>query len=71
MIANSNGCILDNDGKIIKAHYAAGWIKTGPIGVLDTTYVNAVETCNNIMNHMHNDVLETKFDPYDDVVNLL
>ena len=53
VLANSHGCLMnkDNEDYIAIGKYAVGWIKTGPKGILDQTYINSEETVNNIRVH--------------------
>lgn len=51
--------------------YACGWIKTGPKGVIDSTFASSQETIANFKNHMDTDLIRNVSDPYDEVVNLL
>lgn len=37
--------------------YAVGWVKTGPKGILDQTYINCEETVNNIRIHYEKGVI--------------
>lgn len=38
--------------------YAVGWIKTGPKGIVDTTFKNAEETVNNIRIHVNRQLIK-------------
>lgn len=60
---NSNGCVFDHNGKIQIGHYAVGWCKSGPKGVIDETLNNCEETINNVRIHIKNNLLEPKPEP--------
>ncbi|KAL4492359.1 hypothetical protein ABPG72_005494 [Tetrahymena utriculariae] len=63
-IAHHNGCVLQHNSKdkIQIGKYASGWVKTGPIGVLDQTMLGCIETTNNIENHINHLALVPKKD---------
>lgn len=71
VISSENGCVLDAEGRVVKGEYVAGWIKTGPIGVLDSTYGSSIETCSSIFNHIEKNELECKDDPQDEIEDLM
>lgn len=56
-IPNSNGCLINNQEKVMIGNYASGWCKTGPQGVIDQTLLGCEETFNNIRIHYVNHVL--------------
>ncbi len=44
VVPNEKGRVLDASGKVVSGHYAVGWIKRGPSGVIGTNKADAVET---------------------------
>jgi ferredoxin/flavodoxin---NADP+ reductase len=45
VILNEDGRVIDDEtGKVMTGHYAAGWIKRGPSGVIGTNKPDAAET---------------------------
>ncbi|CAD8113911.1 unnamed protein product [Paramecium sonneborni] len=71
IIDNSDGCIKKDNSKLKVGSYACGWIKTGPKGVIDSTFGSSQETIVNFKNHMDADLIKNIHDPYEEVVNLL
>ena len=43
-IPHEKGCVKGEDGNIIPGLYAAGWVKRGPVGIIDATLRDASET---------------------------
>ncbi|EGR27084.1 NADPH adrenodoxin oxidoreductase, putative [Ichthyophthirius multifiliis] len=70
-IENSNGCVLsmEDKQKVQLGVYTSGWVKTGPIGILDQTMIGCIETTNNIYNHFRNEVLERKDNKCEHYIN--
>jgi len=69
IIPNSNGCMLtgvDSEYSHV-GKYVAGWIRQGPIGVIDTTLKGSEETWVNMRRHLENEKLPLKVDPYDSI----
>lgn len=59
-VANhANGVVIKND-KVDIGVYATGWVKTGAVGIIDSTLLNCEETYNNLRIHMEEGVLEPK-----------
>ena len=48
VFTNVAGRLIDN-GKVMPGHYAVGWIKRGPSGVIGTNKPDSEETVNNIL----------------------
>jgi ferredoxin--NADP+ reductase len=49
VIPNEAGRVLDQDGDRVAGHYAAGWIKRGPSGVIGTNKKDAQETVDSLI----------------------
>jgi hypothetical protein len=43
--------------------YCAGWIKGGPVGVIDQTFASSQETIVNLKNHILAKILPSRDDP--------
>ncbi|CAD8194324.1 unnamed protein product [Paramecium pentaurelia] len=71
IVDNSDGCIKKDHQKLKTGSYTCGWIKTGPKGVIDSTFASSQETIVNFKNHMDADLIRNVNDPYQQVVNLL
>lgn len=73
IIPNSGGCVLTGPGarEYYLGKYVAGWIKTGPVGVLDATFRSSEETFNNIRLHIENDKLSKKPDPRAEIEKII
>lgn len=51
--------------------YVAGWAKRGPIGIIDATLRDSMETVRHISNHLNEDILPEKKTTVDEVLNLI
>ncbi|KAI9295097.1 nucleotide-binding domain-containing protein [Neoconidiobolus thromboides FSU 785] len=61
IIPNKQGCVIDKDNEIDNI-YVSGWLKSGPVGVIATTMMNAFETAEMI----HQDYDDKHIDKYKD-----
>lgn len=43
-IPNTHGCIVDENGVPMHGLYCAGWLKRGPVGIIDSTLRDSVDT---------------------------
>ena len=48
--------------------YVAGWAKRGPVGIIDSTLRDSMETFRMIKHHIDNDMLTEKKTSVDDVL---
>jgi len=73
IIPNSNGCVLaeGQEDMIEVGLYVTGWIKTGPIGVIDTTLKDSLETFVNVKQHHLKGLLREKEDPKEVIEKIL
>jgi adrenodoxin-NADP+ reductase len=56
LIPNIRGRVIDlKDSNILPGLYTAGWIKTGPVGVLTSTLFDAAETAQSILQDLETD----------------
>lgn len=64
-IPNSDGCILSGVGsdQLIVGEYCSGWIKTGPVGKIDNTLRDCIETFNNFRRHLDHGLIPEKEKP--------
>ena len=51
--------------------YAAGWAKRGPVGIIDSTLRDTMETMRHISHHLNEDLLQEKFTSVEDIMNLI
>ena len=59
VIPHEFGCVIDPDsGKLEVGLYVAGWIKRGPVGIVDATLRDSMETFKMLKHHMESDMLE-------------
>jgi ferredoxin--NADP+ reductase len=49
VIPNEGGRVTEQDGEQVLGHYAVGWIKRGPSGVIGTNKKDAQETVDNLI----------------------
>ena len=49
----------------------AGWIKRGPVGIIDATLRDSMETFRMIKHHLDQDLLPARTTTYEETVNLL
>jgi ferredoxin--NADP+ reductase len=49
VIRNSEGRVLDDEGKQIPGVYCTGWIKRGPVGLIGHTKADAIETISHVI----------------------
>jgi len=73
IIPNSNGCVLstEKEDMVEVGLYVTGWIKTGPVGVVDTTLKDSLETYVNIKQHYLKGYFPEKEDPREKVEEIL
>lgn len=58
-IPNSFGCVVDPaNGELQTGLYCAGWVKRGPVGIIDATLRDALETFRMIKHHLETDMLK-------------
>ena len=43
-IPHDKGCVKHENGKLDHGLYVAGWVKRGPVGIIDATLRDASET---------------------------
>jgi NADPH-dependent glutamate synthase beta subunit-like oxidoreductase len=51
--------------------YVAGWAKRGPVGIIDSTLRDTMETIKIMSNHMENNFLPEKKSTVEDILNIL
>lgn len=72
IIPNSFGCIKNTEtDKLEVGLYCAGWVKRGPVGIIDATLRDSMETFRMIKHHLENDLLTEKLTPREEIVNML
>lgn len=59
-IPNQFGCVENPDGSVEVGLYCAGWVKRGPVGIIDATMRDAMDTFRVIKHHLDNDMLLEK-----------
>ena len=61
VIPHEFGCVKDPEtGELDVGLYVAGWIKRGPVGIVDATLRDSMETFKMLKHHMENDMLPEK-----------
>ena len=71
VIPHEYGCVKDmQSGELQVGLYCAGWIKRGPVGIIDATLRDSLETFKMIKHHLENDMLPEKKTTVEDVKQL-
>jgi len=71
VIPHEFGCVKDPDsGKLELGLYVAGWIKRGPVGIIDATLRDSMETFRMLKHHLETDQLPEKTGSIEDAHNL-
>ena len=70
-ILNSEGRVLDEEGKPISGVYCAGWIKRGPTGVIGTNKKDATETVELLLEDARAGRLQNSGAPAERVLDVL
>ena len=61
VIPHEFGCVKDPEtGELDVGLYVAGWIKRGPVGIVDATLRDSMETFKMLKHHMENDELSER-----------
>lgn len=72
VIPHEYGCVKDPEtGKIDVGLYVAGWIKRGPVGIVDATLRDSMETFKMVKHHLENDYLDEHKGTIEDIKRLL
>ena len=61
VIPHEFGCVKDPEsGELDIGLYVAGWIKRGPVGIVDATLRDSMETFRMLRHHLENDMIAEK-----------
>ena len=72
VIPHHFGCVKDiATEKLQVGLYCAGWVKRGPVGIIDATLRDSMETFRMIKHHLEGDLLPEKLTSRDEVVSML
>ena len=72
VIPHEYGCVKDPEtGKVDIGLYVAGWIKRGPVGIVDATLRDSMETFKMVKHHLENDYLVEHKGTVEDIKRLL
>ena len=71
MIKNNSGVVYDENGNICNNIFTAGWVKTGPKGVIDSTLRDSHETAESIFKSIEQGNVKEKNCNYDEILNEL
>ena len=72
VIPHEVGCVLDPEtGKLQVGLYVAGWIKRGPVGIIDATLRDSLETFRMLKHHMENGLLRASSTSVSEVRDML
>lgn len=56
-IPHEFGCVIDENKKMIPGLYVCGWLKRGPVGIIDATLRDTKETFGVLRHHIETDIL--------------
>lgn len=72
-VPHNHGCVLTDakEGKMIPGLYVSGWLKRGPVGIIDSTLRDSVDTFRVIKYHLECDVLPEKQTSPDEVLKVI
>lgn len=70
-IPNHFGCVVDHNGELMVGLYCAGWVKRGPVGIIDATLRDSLETFKMIKHHLELDLLPSSTTSTEQVRKLL
>jgi ferredoxin--NADP+ reductase len=72
LIPNESGRVVDPDsGEPVAGHYAVGWIKRGPSGVIGTNKKDANETVETILEDLAAGAIPNRVEPVQSIAELL
>jgi len=72
VIKHEYGCVIDPEkNAVIRGLYCAGWVKRGPIGIIDHTLRDSTETFRVIKAHLDQQVLTPKETSVDEIRDML
>lgn len=72
IIPNDFGCVKDpSTGEMIVGLYCAGWVKRGPVGIIDATLRDSLETFRVIKHHLEHRMLKGSSSTTEDIKQLL
>mmetsp|Transcript_11570 Transcript_11570/g.13140 ORF Transcript_11570/g.13140 Transcript_11570/m.13140 type:complete len:128 (-) Transcript_11570:6-389(-) len=57
-IPHDKGCVVTEEGEAIKGLFVAGWAKRGPVGIIDATLRDSLETFRMVRQHMESGLLD-------------
>ena len=70
-IPHSYGCIEDTNTKqLLVGLYCAGWVKRGPVGIIDATLRDTMETFKQMKFHLDADILPARTTSIDEIKQL-
>jgi len=70
-VPHSQGCVLNEDKQPIPGLYVSGWLKRGPVGIIDSTLRDSVDTFRIIKHHLECDLLQEKKYSVDEIKTML
>ena len=71
-IPHSFGCVKDTaTDKLDVGLYCSGWVKRGPVGIIDATLRDSMETFRMIKHHLEGDLIPEKLTTREEVVEML
>jgi len=59
-IPHDLGKVIDNSGNVVNGLYVCGWAKRGPVGIIDATLRDSIETFLSIKFHLESNLLQSK-----------
>jgi len=72
VIKHEYGCVIDpEENRVIRGLYCAGWVKRGPVGIIDHTLRDSTETFRVIKAHLDQNELIPKETSVDEIRDML
>jgi ferredoxin--NADP+ reductase len=63
--------VLNESNQPIPGLYVSGWLKRGPVGIIDSTLRDSVDTFRIMKHHLENDLITEKKTSIEEVTDML
>ena len=70
-VPHNQGCVLNEEKQPIPGLYVSGWLKRGPVGIIDSTLRDSIDTFRIIKHHLECDLLQEKKYSVDEIKTML
>ena len=69
IIPHEFGCVKNKDGSLEVGLYCAGWVKRGPVGIIDATLRDSMDTFRIIKHHIDNNLIKESLVTRYEIIN--